>query len=134
MKEMALLHAEASETWEMGSGPGTMVNERFMTVALSAGGESDAHTAETAHHVAAWGAAVIEIGPQASLPPSSAPLTAHLPSPAAQHSCFASLSLVPPAALLAYRLARQRGATPDTPGWRERYHAQGLNHILGPTP
>ena len=34
MKEMPLLHAEGSETWEMASGPSTMVDERALCVAL----------------------------------------------------------------------------------------------------
>jgi glucosamine 6-phosphate synthetase-like amidotransferase/phosphosugar isomerase protein len=38
---------------------------------------------------------------------------------------------VPPAALLAYRMAIARGQTPDKPMWRERYYAQGFKHILG---
>ena len=36
-----------------------------------------------------------------------------------------------PLALLALALARSRGANPDQPGWIERYHSQGLTHILG---
>ena len=43
----------------------------------------------------------------------------------------APLSAVPPVALLAFALARVRGANPDHPGWIERYHSQGLTHILG---
>jgi hypothetical protein len=34
-------------------------------------------------------------------------------------------------ALLAYVLAGLRGATPDRPSWTERYHSQGLTHIVG---
>jgi glucosamine 6-phosphate synthetase-like amidotransferase/phosphosugar isomerase protein len=44
---------------------------------------------------------------------------------------FASLALVPPAALLAYRLARRRGHNPNQPAWRERYISQGMTHIVG---
>ncbi len=32
--------------------------------------------------------------------------------------------------LLVFALARLRGANPDHPGWIERYHSQGLTHIL----
>jgi fructoselysine-6-P-deglycase FrlB-like protein len=39
--------------------------------------------------------------------------------------------LVPPAALLAYRLARQRGHNPNQPAWRQRYISQGMTHIVG---
>ena len=38
---------------------------------------------------------------------------------------------VPPIALLAFELARRRGHDPDHPGWVERYHSQGLRHIVG---
>jgi hypothetical protein len=38
---------------------------------------------------------------------------------------------VPPIARLAYALARRRGHDPDRPDWVERYHSQGLRHILG---
>lgn len=125
MKEMALLHAEGSETWEMASGPATMVSERAFCVALSTGGPSDAATADGARHAREWGARVIEIGPAASAGDW------HLAVDAPAFEPFASLSLVPPMALLAYRAARARGLTPDTPAWRERYHAQGMTHILG---
>ena len=33
--------------------------------------------------------------------------------------------------LLAFALARRRGHDPDHPGWVERYHSQGLRHIVG---
>jgi hypothetical protein len=36
----------------------------------------------------------------------------------------------PPVALLALALARLREVDPDHPGWIERYHRQGLTHIL----
>ena len=51
--------------------------------------------------------------------------------PAAVEERFAPLTVVPPVALLAYVLAGLRGATPDRPGWTDRYHSQGLNHIVG---
>ncbi len=38
---------------------------------------------------------------------------------------------MPPVALLAFALARLRGHNPDRPDWIERYHSQGLRHILG---
>ena len=43
----------------------------------------------------------------------------------------APLYAVPPVALLAFALARLRGHNPDRPDWIERYHSQGLRHILG---
>jgi hypothetical protein len=33
--------------------------------------------------------------------------------------------------LLAFVLARLHGKNPDRPGWVERYHSQGLRHIVG---
>jgi glucosamine 6-phosphate synthetase-like amidotransferase/phosphosugar isomerase protein len=48
-----------------------------------------------------------------------------------QSEPFASLALVAPLYLLAYRVARARGIDPEKPHWRERYHAQGMTHIVG---
>jgi glucosamine--fructose-6-phosphate aminotransferase (isomerizing) len=125
MKEMALLHAEGSETWEMASGPATMVSEKTFCVALYSGDPSDSATSDGAKHAAQWGAKLLEVGPHGS--------TAgwHFPVKAPRYQAFASLALVPPLALLAYRVARRRGATPDTPQWRQRYYSQGMTHILG---
>ncbi len=125
MKEMALLHAEGSETWEMASGPATMVSERTLCVALYTGHESDGATADGAKHAREWGARVIEVGPRA------AANDWHIHAEAPWFPPFAALSLVAPMALIAYRVARERGATPDRPAWRERYHTQGMMHILG---
>jgi hypothetical protein len=33
--------------------------------------------------------------------------------------------------MLAFALARRRGHDPDRPDWVERYHSQGLRHIVG---
>jgi glucosamine--fructose-6-phosphate aminotransferase (isomerizing) len=125
MKEMALLHAEGSETWEMASGPATMVNERTFCVAHTSAGAGDPATISGAQKAAEWGARVIEFGPEASVKDIHFPVT-----PPSVES-FASLVLVPPAALLAYRLARRRGYNPNQPSWRERYISQGMTHIVG---
>ncbi len=125
MKEMALLHAEGSETWEMASGPATMVGEKTFCVALYSGDPSDEATSEGAQHAAQWGAKLLEVGPAGTAGGWRFPLKAP------EYQAFASLALVPPLALLAYRVARRRGATPDTPQWRERYYSQGMTHILG---
>jgi glucosamine--fructose-6-phosphate aminotransferase (isomerizing) len=125
MKEMALLHAEGSETWEMASGPATLVNDKCFCTALYSGHACDSDTAHNAQLYRQWGARLVEIGPD------SAGGDFHLPVAAPRFESFASLALVPPAALLAYRTARARGYTPDTPNWRERYYAQGMKHILG---
>jgi glucosamine--fructose-6-phosphate aminotransferase (isomerizing) len=125
MKEMALLHAEASETWEMASGPATMVSERVFCVAHTNSGIGDQATISGARKAAEWGARVIEVGPQPYVNDIHFPVT-----PPGVES-FASLVLVPPAALLAYRLARRRGYNPNQPSWRERYISQGMTHIVG---
>lgn len=125
MKEMAMFHAEASETWEMASGPATMVSEKTLCVALYAGGDSDEATADGARHAREWGARVIEVGDRHAAGDWSIPVAAP------KNQGFASLSLVPPMALMAYHLAKARGATPDQPQWRERYYAQGMTHIFG---
>jgi glutamine---fructose-6-phosphate transaminase (isomerizing) len=125
MKEMAILHAEGSETWEMASGPATVVSEKSLCVALYTGEETDASTADTASHSRQWGARVLEVGPAA---PSG---DWHLPVQASAVPSFSSLALIPPLALLAYRTARARGYNPDQPAWRERYTSQGMTHIIG---
>jgi glucosamine--fructose-6-phosphate aminotransferase (isomerizing) len=126
MKEMALLHAEGAETWEMATGPATLVGPGAFCAAMYAGQDLDIDTLSQAKLYREWGARLIEIGP------SSAPVGDwHLPVEAARYGAFASLSLVPPAALLAYRMAKARGHTPERPAWRERYYAQGFKHILG---
>ena len=125
MKEMALLHAEGSEIWEMASGPATIVSEKSLCVALYSGHPSDSATELTAGQARGWGARLLDIGP------GQGHGDFHLPTPAPAHAAFASLSLVPPLALLAYRVARARGQNPNQPAWRERYYAQGMTHILG---
>jgi glucosamine--fructose-6-phosphate aminotransferase (isomerizing) len=125
MKEMALLHAEGSETWEMASGPATVVSDKTFCAALYTGDPSDASTEVTARHAHEWGAPVLEVGPH------SVAGGWHLAVAAPLHPAFASLSLVPPLALLAYRVARARGQNPNQPAWRERYYSQGMTHILG---
>jgi len=125
MKEMAILHAEGSETWEMASGPATVVSEKSLCVALYTEEETDSSTADTASHARQWGARVLEVGPTASTGDW------HLPVQASAVPSFSSLALIPPLALLAYRTARARGYNPDKPAWRDRYISQGMTHILG---
>ena len=125
MKEMAILHAEGSETWEMASGPATVVSEKSFCVALYTGEESDSSTADTAQHSKQWGASVLEVGPVA---PTG---DWHLAVEASAVPSFSSLALIPPLALLAYRTAQARGYNPDKPGWRDRYISQGMTHIIG---
>ncbi len=125
MKEMAMLHAEGSEIWEYASGPATIVDNRFFCTAFYTGRPTDGDIANSARLSREWGARVIEIGPKAHAQEF------HLPVQANDFEAFNSLSLVPPAALLAYRMARARGHNPDVPAWRERYYAQGMSHLLG---
>ena len=77
-------------------------------------------------HAAEWGARTIEVGPTALVETSTL-----LPLPVAADEDHAPLFAVPPVALVAFALARKRGANPDRPDWIERYHSQGLRHILG---
>jgi glucosamine--fructose-6-phosphate aminotransferase (isomerizing) len=125
MKEMALLHAEGSETWEMASGPATMVDQNTFCVALYSGGSGDEFTRDGAQKAREWGARVIEVGPDASAGDF------HLRVTPPQFEPFATLSLIPPVAYLAEQIARSKGLNPDRPHWRERYHAQGMTHIIG---
>jgi len=125
MKEMAMLHAEASEVWEYGTGPATIVDERFFCIAFYTGRSTDQDIATLAALSRQWGARVVEIGPHSHVHDF------HLPVPANPFEPFNSLSLVPPAALLAYRMARARGYDPNFPAWRERYTAQGMHHLIG---
>lgn len=126
LKEMALVHAEASETWEMASGPATMVGPGTVVVSLAPDGAARAATDDVVRHCRAWGARVIEVAPSRAVADSRL-----LAVPADVDERFAPLTMVPPVALLAYVLAGLRGATPDRPGWTERYHSQGLTHIVG---
>jgi glucosamine--fructose-6-phosphate aminotransferase (isomerizing) len=125
MKEMALFHAEASETWEMASGPATRVAADTVCVGLQTGHSTDVATTDGLRHAQEWGACTVEVGPARHLS------SWHLPVEAPWCPAFASLALVPPLSLLAYRVARKRGTTPDRPEWRDRYLSQGMKHILG---
>jgi glucosamine--fructose-6-phosphate aminotransferase (isomerizing) len=126
LKEMALVHAEAAETWEMASGPATMVGPHTAVISLAPDGPARAAIDDVMRHCAEWGARIVEVAPTRSVADA-----ALLPLPAEADERFAPLTAVPPVALLAYVLAGLRGATPDRPSWTERYHSQGLRHIVG---
>jgi glucosamine--fructose-6-phosphate aminotransferase (isomerizing) len=126
LKEMAIVHAEGTETWEMASGAATIVGPGTVVVALAPDGPGRAATADVVAHAAEWGARVVEVGPT-----SLAPGSTLLPLPADAIEDHAPLTAVPPIAMLAFTLARHRGYDPDHPAWVERYHSQGLRHILG---
>jgi glucosamine--fructose-6-phosphate aminotransferase (isomerizing) len=125
MKEMAILHAEGSETWEMASGPATVVNPDCFCVSMTAGESLDHETHGGAKHARQWGARLVEIGPEQVCD------DLYLPVHPGKVASFSSLSLVPAAALMAFRNAVARGFNPDKPAWRERYVSQGMTHILG---
>ena len=126
LKEMAIVHAEGTESWEMASGVATIIDADCVVIALAPDGPGRAATLDVASHAATWGARVIEVAPESSV--AAAQL---LPIPAAAEEDHAPLTAVPPVALLAFALARLRGHDPDHPGWVERYHSQGLRHIIG---
>ncbi len=126
LKEMAIVHAEGTETWEMASGVATIVGADSVVIALIPEGPGRAATLDVAAHAAAWGARVIEVAPRRAIEGSVL-----LPIPEATAEDHAPLTTVPPVALLAFALARRRGQDPDHPGWVGRYHSQGLTHILG---
>ena len=126
LKEMALVHAEATESWEMASGAATVVGPGTVVVALAPAGPGRAATEDVVRHAAEWGARIVEVGPERMTPESTLlPLS---PDALEDH---APLTAVPPIALLAEALARARGIDPDHPNWVERYHSQGLTHIVG---
>lgn len=128
LKEMALIHAEGAESWEMASGAATIVGPESVVVALAPVGPGREATLDIARHAAGWGARIVEVGPGAAPTTEGAD---HLPLPASATEDLAPLTAVAPVALLAFALARRRGHDPDHPAWVERYHSQGLRHIVG---
>jgi glucosamine--fructose-6-phosphate aminotransferase (isomerizing) len=131
MKEMALLHAEGNESWETASGAATLIGSQAFCVAMDSGGAGGPMTRDLADRVRQWGAALLTMGPDQEQSGASKREEAHLPVTLPARESFATLALVPPAALLAYRLARARGLDPNHPGWRDRYLSQGMTHIIG---
>jgi glucosamine--fructose-6-phosphate aminotransferase (isomerizing) len=126
LKEIALVHAEGGETWEATSGAATLLDERALVIAIAPPGPGREATADLVRHARGWGAGVIEIAADRSV--DGALL---LSMPAAAEEDHATLTAVPPIALLAFALARSRGLQPDKPDWVARYHSQGLRHIIG---
>ena len=126
LKEMAIVHAEGTESAEMASGAATIIDAESVVIALAPNGPGREATLDVARHAAEWGARVVEVGPVGAI--DGADL---LPIPPAAEEDLAPLTAVAPVALLAFALARQRGHDPDHPAWVERYHSQGLRHIVG---
>jgi fructoselysine-6-P-deglycase FrlB-like protein len=110
----------------MTSGAATMLGPDAVVIALAPEGPARPAIRDLLQHAASWGARTIEVGPDRLISTSEL-----LPLAAAAHEDHAPLTAVPPVALLAFALARRRGADPDRPDWIERYHSQGLTHILG---
>lgn len=126
LKEVALLHAEPTETWEMTSGASTVIGPGSVVVAIAPDGPGRAATADVVRHAVEWGARIVEVGPDRMVEGSSL-----LSLPAGAMEEHAPLTAVPPIVWLADELARRRGLDPDRPGWVERYRSQGLTHIMG---
>ena len=126
LKEMALVHAEGTESWEMASGAATLIGPASTVVALEPNGRGRDAVLDVTRHCAEWGARVVEIAPRPATPGAD-----FLPLAAAADEDFASLSALPPLALLADAVARVRGIDPDVPAWTERYRSQGMTHVIG---
>ena len=126
LKEMALLHAEGTETWEMESGAATLVGPATTVIGLEPPGRGREAVRHLVRNCARWGARCIEVTSDPVVPGSAV-----LPIPEQADEELAPLTAVPPLALFGYALARRRGIDPDRPGWTERYHSQGLMHIVG---
>jgi glucosamine--fructose-6-phosphate aminotransferase (isomerizing) len=126
LKEMALIHAEGSESWEMASGAATLIGPTSTVIAIAPPGPGREAVLDVARHCLEWGARVVEIAPGPTI--NGARLL--VISGTAQED-LASLDSLPPLALLADALARIRGIDPDEPGWTERYRSQGLTHVIG---
>ena len=103
-----------------------MLGADSVVIAFAPSGPARAAVGELLGHASEWGARTIEVGAERLVASSTL-----LPLAGDAAEDHAPLSAVPPVALLAFALARVRGANPDRPGWIERYHSQGLRHILG---
>ena len=64
LKEMALVHAEGAEAWEMTSGAATMLGPDAVVIALAPDGPARPALADLLAHAAGWGARTIEVGPE----------------------------------------------------------------------
>ena len=65
LKEMALVHAEGAEAWEMTSGAATMLGPDAVVIALAPEGPARAALADLLAHAAEWGARTDRGGPGA---------------------------------------------------------------------
>ncbi len=131
LKEMALVHAEGTESWEMASGAATIVRPGIAVIAIAPAGPGREATLDVAGHARDWGAHVVEVGPANGHLAGALRGSDFLPLPDSAIEDLSPLTAVAPVALLAFVLARLRGHDPDRPAWVERYHSQGLRHIVG---
>ena len=114
LKEMAIVHAEGAESWELATGAATIVGPGTVVIALAPNGPGREATLDVARHAAGWGARIVEVGP--GMGPGGGPGAgpavegaAHLPIPATSAEDYSPLVAVAPVALLAFVLARRRG-------------------------
>ena len=63
LKEMAIVHAEGAESWEMATGGATIVGPGTVVIALAPNGPGREATLDVARHAAGWGARIVEVGP-----------------------------------------------------------------------
>lgn len=126
LKEIALIHAEGGETWEMTSGAATMLGPDSLVIGLAVPGKGCAATEDFLRHAAEWGSATLEVAARRT---NEGSLLVELPADSMED--HAPLSAVPAVALIAFGTASSRGIDPDRPGWVRRYHAQGLDHVIG---
>ena len=124
---MAIVHAEGTETWEMASGAATILGPDAVVIALAPDGPGARGRRRRPRARRRLG----RPDDRGRARRRSSPASTLLPLPPDATEDHAPLTAVPPVALLAFALARRRGHDPDRPDWVERYHSQGLRHILG---
>ena len=78
LKEMALVHAEGSESWEMASGGATLIGPTSTVIALAPYGPGREAVLDIERHCLDWGARVVEIAPE---PTIQAPIISRSPRP-----------------------------------------------------
>jgi glucosamine--fructose-6-phosphate aminotransferase (isomerizing) len=127
LKQIAVIHAEAQESWEMRSGGVTIVGPGDTVVVLVPERKGTRNGAHLARSYERWGASqVVEVSAQRTLSDSRL-----LPLPRGVDDIYAPLVVVPPIVLLAVALARLRGENPDQPSWLKRYRQQSLmRHVV----
>jgi glutamine---fructose-6-phosphate transaminase (isomerizing) len=127
LKQIALVHAEAQEAWEMRSGGVTIVGPGDTIVVLVPDRSGTRNGADLVRSYERWGVSeVVEVSAARTLSDSRL-----LPLPRGVDDVYAPLVVVPPVVLLAVALARLRGENPDQPSWLKRYRQQSLlRHVV----